>query len=162
MRASIFVPTTLLAATLLWLAALLAAPFVVTDASSRDAVVRVAATAYLAGSFVCHQQAGRSFHLSGTQLPVCGRCVGLYAGAAISSAMAFGLAWFRPARDKRPAIGWRAALLGAAVPTVVTLGLEWSHVTPLSNLARAIAGVPLGAVVAWLVAAELDRPDAVD
>jgi len=49
----------------------------------------------------------------------------------------------------------RALLLVGAVPTALTLALEWSGVWSGSNAWRAAAGVPLGAAVA-LVAAKLN------
>ena len=44
---------------------------------------------------------------------------------------------------------WLLAI--AAVPTVVTWSLEFAGVLPFSNLARFVAGLPLGAAAAWLV-----------
>jgi hypothetical protein len=63
----------------LWLLAIWAATLV----SPRSGIVATSASAtvYVAGSLVCHQRPERSFHYHGAQLPVCSRCVGLYAGA---------------------------------------------------------------------------------
>src|SRR5262245_19064114 len=47
----------------------------------------VAFATYAIGSLVCHQRPERSFHLFGTQMPVCARCVGIYAGAAAAAAL---------------------------------------------------------------------------
>ena len=49
------------------------------------------AAVYGVGSFICHQLPDRSFHLAGFQLPVCARCMGIYAG--VSCGMAY--AWMR-------------------------------------------------------------------
>src|SRR5207249_7857568 len=38
---------------------------------------------YGIGGIVCHQLPERSFHLWAAQLPVCARCTGIYAGAAV-------------------------------------------------------------------------------
>ena len=40
---------------------------------------------YAASSLICHQRPERSFYLLGAQLPVCARCMGIYAGAAVAA-----------------------------------------------------------------------------
>ena len=44
--------------------------------------VPLAGALYALGSHICHQRPERSFHLFAAQLPVCARCLGIYAGAA--------------------------------------------------------------------------------
>jgi hypothetical protein len=44
-----------------------------------------ATAVYGIGSVVCHQLSVRSFHLFAVQMPVCARCTGIYAGAAVAS-----------------------------------------------------------------------------
>jgi hypothetical protein len=39
----------------------------------------------------------------------------------------------------------------AALPTVVTLAYEWTTGHMPSNTVRALAGLPLGAAVSWIV-----------
>jgi hypothetical protein len=85
---------------------------------------------------------------------VCGRCAGLYAGAAATSLAAFAPVW----RADGPAAlvaraGWtpRRALAAAAVPTALTLAYEWLGGGPPSNVTRAAAGFVLGAVVAAIL-----------
>lgn len=97
---------------------------------------------YLAAARVCHQLSARSFHTAGVQWPVCGRCSGLYLGAAIG-----GL--FAAARRRRTVARHRALtiLSIASLPTVATLALEWSGV-PVGNLARALAALPAGFTIA--------------
>jgi hypothetical protein len=46
-------------------------------------------------------------------------------------------------------------MLFAAVPTMVTIGCEWTGLWSPSNLARAVAGVPLGVVAGAVVASAL-------
>jgi hypothetical protein len=45
----------------------------------------------------------------------------------------------------------RALVIAAALPTAATLLFEWTTGRTPSNLVRAVAGLPLGAVVAWIV-----------
>ena len=113
--------------------------------------VPLAGLAYLAGSLICHQLPERSFHIGAAQLPVCARCVGIYAGVALSA----GTLWGGPCRVVRLAnlarLPLRTVTVVAAVPTAVTVALEWLGTWEPSNLARAFSGVPLGAVVAFVV-----------
>jgi uncharacterized membrane protein len=117
-----------------WAAACIAAPHVRATAPS-EWVYRLA-------SAVCHQRPERSFAIQGVQLPVCARCLGLYlAGAAGALA-----AWF--GRRKAPANS-RALLFVAALPTVITIPVEWLGLSGLSNTIRAVAALPLGAAAGW-------------
>ncbi len=108
---------------------------------------------YLAASRVCHQQPERSFQTAGVQWPVCGRCSGLYLAAPLG-AVAASLRSTRR-RVARSTIGWLAV---AAVPTVVTLVFEWMTAVPVSNLARALAALPLGAAVAFVIVGAAGDP----
>ena len=99
---------------------------------------------YAIGSLICHQVPERSFHLGAFQLPVCARCLGIYAGAAAGALLAV-----------TAARGWRhdarRLLIAAAVPSALTFLAEWFGVWHPSNIARAVAGVPLGVAVALVV-----------
>jgi uncharacterized membrane protein len=123
-----------------WLVLLTAAPIL---------PVPAAALMYAIGSRICHQIPARSFHVFGSQLPVCGRCLGIYAGAA-AGAIAAACAGGRASSVMRASP--RILLAIGAAPTAITLALEWSGAWPGSNLARAGAGVPLGAAVALVAA----------
>ena len=105
------------------------------------------------GSLICHQIPERSFFWDGHQLPVCARCTGLYASAAVGLA-----AWFvlklarRRPMPMRSDLAVRAIVL-AAVPTALSwtsgvLGL-WDG----TNLTRALLAIPLGASAGAIVAA---------
>jgi uncharacterized membrane protein len=140
----------LLVASLSWAAALLAAPHAMTT----DGPVKVAAAfTYLGAGYICHQRPERSFHLDGRPLPVCARCTGLYLAAP------FGLAGVmlmrrRGEADDRAYRRWRVALVAAAVPTVISVGLEWIAGPGLSsNISRALAALPLGAALAAVLGA---------
>jgi len=112
----------------------------------------LAGSLYLFGSVICHQLPERSFHLGIAQLPVCARCVGIYAGAAVGMALAASRASSRLFAFTGPGVRRsRAVLLAGAAPTLVTVGLEWVGVWYPSNIARAVAGAPLGIAVALVV-----------
>ncbi len=140
----------LLVASLSWAAALLAAP----HAIAADGPARVAAAfVWFGAGYVCHQRPERSFHTAGRPLPVCARCTGLYLAAP------FGLAGVmlmrrRGGADDRTYRRWRIAIVAAAVPTVMSVGLEWICGPGLSsNISRALTALPLGASLAALVGA---------
>jgi uncharacterized membrane protein len=124
-----------------WVALLVAAPLVPGWAG---------ALLYGVGSVVCHQIPERSFHLSGFQLPVCARCLGLYAGAAIGG-VAIAIADRRPTRIFAGSRRRRWVAGVAALPTLATVVLETVGAWAPSNLTRALAGVPLGGVAALVV-----------
>lgn len=135
----------------LWAAAIVAAPFAADHASHQ---VRVAtALAYVGAGYICHQRPERSFHLDGRQLPVCARCTGLYLAAP------FGLAGVmlmrrRRGADDRTYRRWRVAIVLAAIPTVISVGLEWIAGPGLSsNVSRAVTALPLGAALAAVAGA---------
>lgn len=88
-------------------------------------------------------------------MPVCARCVAIYAGFAAAALYAWvgrprlvGLADGLPLRAK-------AAVVVGALPTLLTVGAEWAGVWAPSNVTRAVAGVPLGAAVALVSIAAL-------
>lgn len=141
-----------------WLLLLATAPMLWTS---------VAALLYAGGSIICHQLPERSFHIGGVQLPVCARCFGLYAGGALGSvaaAVAF-RAGSVPARLQRDVqvlrrllhtrSGVWIATVIAALPTAVTVVVEWVIGWPVSNVVRASAAVPLGATAAFVVVGAL-------
>lgn len=101
---------------------------------------------------VCHQRPERSLTLSGSPLPVCARCAGLY----VSGALAAGLAWLGARRAPRRT---RELLLFAAVPTAATIPIEWLGLSPLSNAIRMTAALPLGAAAGWTFVRALRSED---
>ena len=127
-----------------WMALLVAAPLL---------PVPAAALLYAAGSLICHQISERSFHVHMFQLPVCARCLGLYAGGELGC-VAAAVRVVGPAVTRRPLLagsGRYALTVIAALPTVVTFLLEWVGGWHISNATRALAGVPLGFAVAFVV-----------
>jgi uncharacterized membrane protein len=133
----------LASAAVAWVALLVAAPFLPAS---------VAGILYAFGAGICHQIPERSFYVEGSQLPVCGRCFGVYAGAAIAALASCGPSLVRLGHVREARL-----LLIAAIPTLVTIALEWTGLHA-SNLARAAAGAPLGGAVALIVMAAVRAP----
>jgi uncharacterized membrane protein len=110
---------------------------------------------YGIGSLICHQIPERSFYLSGFQLPVCTRCLGIYTGAAAGAA--FVLIRRRSGETLFPAASatrrWLA--VAAAAPTIVTVALEAAGMWYPSNFTRALAGFALGGILAFVVVGAL-------
>ena len=142
-------------AALVWCYTLIAAPYALTSDSPR--LVSTAAAVYSAAGLICHQRAARSFHLAGVQLPVCGRCTGLY----LSGALGAMLGW-AASRRSRPASWTRRLLLLAALPTALSVVLEFSGLAQPSNLGRALCAVPLGAAAGWIFVQSLLAEAAVE
>jgi uncharacterized membrane protein len=128
----------------LWLIVLAAAPL----ALHHDATAMPAMAVYRACSVICHQRAERSFSLAKVQMPVCGRCFGLYASGALGALSAWTLARRRAAPG---ASAVRIVLLAAALPLLISVGLEWSGLIRGSNVSRFLSALPLGAAAGWLL-----------
>lgn len=131
--------------TSVWIVLLLAAPVAGMGAS-------VSGLTYAFGSLICHQRPERSFYIDAAQLPVCARCFGLYAGAALGL-----IAGLKPCATLRRSgrLSWwrspsglRKLLIAAALPTAITWSSEVLGLWSPANLTRFIAALPLGAAVA--------------
>ena len=109
-------------------------------------------TVYVAGSKICHQRPERSFRTEGVQWPVCARCSGLYASAPMGAVMALML---RRRWQQRLALPIVAL---AAVPTLLTLGIEWSGLADPGNLVRSAAALPLGMAIALVLVETAAEP----
>ena len=133
----------LTAGALSWVALVLAAPLALAHGYTV-----LPAIVYETAGLICHQRPERSFHLAGIQLPVCARCFGLYASGAAGAVMAClaGLSGTGRAPTRSAAF----AIAAAAIPTALTLIVEWIGLIHPGGLARAIAAVPLGAMAGWL------------
>ena len=111
---------------------------------------------YLVASRACHQLPWRSFHTAGIQWPVCGRCAGLYLAAPFGALSAATRRGRRLSFDRL-----RIALALAAIPTLLTVALEWPHLSAVSSVARALAALPLGAALAFVIVRAAAPPPAV-
>jgi uncharacterized membrane protein len=121
----------------LWFATLLTGPFL---------PVPLSAAMYSIGSLICHQRPERSFWLAGQQLPVCARCIGIYAGVVLGAGAAPFLG-----RVRRP----RFWIVLSTLPAVVSLLVEWAGMVRPPNGLRATTGVVAGGVIAAVVLATL-------
>jgi uncharacterized membrane protein len=137
-----------LVASMVWAAAIPLAAFAASRTSAASAVYVFALGVYAIGHVVCHQLPVRSFRLWSTSLPVCARCTGIYLCAA---ATAIAIAVARRREGGSAKADPRAVLLLAFAPTAVTLAFEWSTGVMPANWIRALAGLPLGAAVAWAI-----------
>lgn len=129
----------------LWSAALLLAPLGLDGRHPHLATA--SAFVYQGAGLICHQRSERSFHVAGVQQPVCARCAGLYFSGAVGAVAA----WIGLRRRPRAPRRARDVLLAAAIPTALTVGLEFAGLAHPSNAVRAISGLPLGAAAGWLL-----------
>jgi hypothetical protein len=145
-----------------WAAMLPGATYAATRVHASAGTHAFALLVYTAGALVCHQKPERSFHLWAAHMPVCARCTGIYLGAAVASIVVAAVAQqFRAAPTAGLMAGVtdvsanaaraRLLLFACAVPTIATLAFEWTTGITPSNPVRFAAGLPLGAVVSWLV-----------
>lgn len=137
----------------LWAVALPATAWTA-GAHEASPAARVAASlVYVAGSALCHQRPERSLRVGAMPLPVCARCAGIYWGAA---AMVLALTVVQATGHRGESkSGWSQRTLwrwtiAALAANAGTLMLEWSGRAP-GNEVRALAGLGLGAVSAWIV-----------
>ena len=97
----------------------------------------------MAGALVCHQRVDRSFMVFGEPMPVCARCTGIY----LSGALGATAAWLTVQSTPRHT---RAVILAAALPTLVSVAVEWGGLMQPGNSVRALAAVPVGAACGWI------------
>ena len=129
-----------------WVALLIAAPLL---------PAAPAGITYALSSLICHQLSDRSFHLGMAQLPVCARCLGIYAGFACGATLSRLVQGSDPTTTRHWGLTPRGVVIVGAIPTIVTVLAEWAGLWQTSNAARALAGAPLGIAVALVVHAAL-------
>jgi uncharacterized membrane protein len=131
-------------AALTWLAIICAAPIALRQATTPLAAIAV----YQGSSLLCHQRPERSFRVAGVQMPVCARCLALYASCALGAVAAW-IVHRRPLSPSRSLA--RSALAAAALPMLLSVGLEWTGVIEGSNISRFVSALPLGSTAGWLL-----------
>ncbi len=139
-----------IAASVAWAIVLPLAPLAVAH-SGGGTMASAALGAYAIGSVICHQIGARSFHLWSTPLPVCARCTGIYAGAALAALGTAALPPLAPTGGDARTRLFRVVLLAAILPTAATVVYEWTTGITPANATRALAGAPIGAAVAWII-----------
>ena len=115
------------------------------------------ALVYEAAGLVCHQRPERSFRLAAVQLPICARCFGLYAAGAAGALSAWFMGGAAAGRGPTGRTSWTLAI--AALPTAVTVALEWPGLLFPGNVARALAALPLGATAGHLIVRTLAQSE---
>jgi len=139
---------------LVWPAVLAAATRMAALPHRGMAAYLLSAAVYYSGSLICHQRPERSFWLWGAQFPVCARCTGIYAGAALGVIAAWARLKPDTTGDVRASNFRRTArltLVTASLPTALTLLYEWTTGVTPANWIRAASGVALGAAAALVV-----------
>jgi hypothetical protein len=172
-------------ASVAWFVALPLATFASSRPYPKTPVYLLSFGTYLVGNLLCHQRPERSFFLWGSQMPVCARCLGIYAGAAITALVLPIVARLKLSgprssakrasfgEARRSADGAEAArstgvppslareggalrsarmlLIVSIVPAAATLVYEWTTGDMPVNGIRAVSGLPIGVVVAWIM-----------
>jgi len=146
---SVLLRRAFLIGSVIWAACIPLTALAASRPDSTPVVYGFAVAAYSVGHLICHQLPVRSFHLWGAALPVCARCSGIYAGAALA-AMVFA-SRHRRHDTARGQVEPRLVLLLALLPTAATLVFEWTTGVMAANWIRALAGAPLGVAVAWAI-----------
>jgi len=129
-----------------WLVCILIAP---------DLPATIATAVYAVGSLVCHQLPERSFHRGGYQLPVCARCLGIYAGAACGALIGAVLIARASSRMGMSARAARWFVGVGAMPTLISVALEMAGAWQTTNAMRFGLGLPLGLASAFVVMSAL-------
>jgi len=131
----------LLALSILWVALILAAPWLMAERHFVSSAV-----IYQGFSAVCHQAPERSFYFHGRPMGVCSRCASIYAGFIIGLLL---YPFLRDLREDRFPPRW--ILIGAAIPTAIDFTGGVLGLFANTFLSRALTGILFGAVAAFYV-----------
>lgn len=115
--------------------------------------VWLASIVYGIGHVVCHQRPERSFAWGSAVWPVCARCSGIYAGAAVGAVLGL----VAPLAVSGMPARARVWLVLGALPIGLTLACEWTTGQAPSNTIRALSGGVIGVVVGWLLTSFVGR-----
>ena len=102
-------------------------------------------TVYAVGDILCHQESGRSFHLNGSQLPICVRDISALAGlfAGMCAAMRIG----RYTSERRFCVPFLIVSFGLMIADVVIQNVFSLNVVP----ARVVTGFLCGLSVSFAI-----------
>lgn len=127
---------TVLGGVVLWCAALVAAPFLVTFPGVLGTAGRCL---YAFFHPICHQLSDRSFHLFGGPLAVCSRCASIY------FAFLAGTVLYPVVRDiYQPIIPHRAFLIATVLPMLCDIGAGILGIHEVTTLTRLLSGAAFG------------------
>ena len=90
----------------------------------------------------CHGLEHRSLHVDGSAMPICARCTGIWAGAAIGSLLFLG------GGVSRPRVGMLVAVI-AVLPLVIDGVSQATGLRESTNALRLATGGPAGFI--WIV-----------
>lgn len=100
--------------------------------------------------FICHRIPERVPSLFGVELPMCSRCIGIWAGLSLSAV----IAW--PVLSLRALRYWIPIALGLMAIEVITQDLGWHPVFhPTRLLSGLLLSVPMGGAIGGLIKREL-------
>jgi uncharacterized membrane protein len=131
----------LLLVSLVWLLAIVAAPYLLVNEHLTSSLIL-----YQIFSTICHQLPDRTFHYWGQPLGVCSRCTGIYGGFLV------GLLFYPLLRDFRngefPARWW---LIAGALPIILDFAVGFTNVSANSFSSRTVTGLVFGSVAAFFI-----------
>ena len=130
-----------LAVVLAWVFAILLAPIAKTNG-----LLSIASPIYHFFSFICHQQAERSFHIAGEPFGVCSRCFGVYFGLLLGFAI---YPLWRNIGEIEPLP--RVWLFLSLVPISIDWSLTMSGIWENTHLSRFVTGTILGFACATFI-----------
>ena len=103
----------------------------------------VSCVTYAVGDILCHQDSARSFHINGSQLPICVRDVSALAGLFAGMLLTFRIGMYTS--DRRFCIPFLIASFGLMIADVVIQNVLSLNVVPT----RVITGMLCGLSVAF-------------
>lgn len=130
-----------LAVCLVWITAILLAPM-----AKATGYAGISSPIYQFFSYICHQQADRSFHVLAEQFGVCSRCFGVYIGLLIGFA-AYPLCRNIAEIEPLPRVWLFLSLVPIAVDWSLTVFGIWEN----TSLSRVITGLILGVACATFI-----------
>ncbi len=125
----------------LWASAIVVAPV-----AKASGAASLASSIYAFYSYLCHQQADRSFHVLGDQFAVCSRCFGVYFGLVAGFA-AYPLRRRIDAIEPLP----RVWLVLSLVPITIDWSLTFFGIWENTHASRFVTGLILGVACAVFI-----------